>query len=258
VAWIAFPLKRLPGSALVVLCCLLLAACGGNEATSPDPTPTVSSTIPPTLPPGAITVGDLLDRMDAAWGDVRSMRTTFWSAPDGEIASPAANGAVTIEEIVLPANRRVVQLVDGAVVDEQIAVDGRVFMKGSLVPVAIAPMMDAKTWVEIDPAAAASSAPIAQQIAYLMSPVTSPMGVVSPETRNLQAVPAGEVTVGGRVCAVYTFASGGISYELAIDDNDLPCRLVMSASGAVNVTLYEFNVPGLVLSAPELATPPAP
>jgi len=186
------------------------------------------------------------------------MRTIFWSAPEGQVSSPAAGGSVTIEEIVLPSNRHVVQMFGGAVVDEQLVVDGRVYIKGALVPAAIAPMMDVNTWVEIDPAAATSNSPIAQQVAYLTSPVTSPLGAVSPETGNQQAVPAGEVTIGGRMCTVYTFGSGGIGYELAIDGSDLPCRLVMSASGTANVTLYEFNVPGLVLTAPDLATPPAP
>lgn len=249
-------MKRLSGLTLVVLCSLVLAACG-NQSEAPAPTPTVSPTILPTLPPGAVTVGALLDRMDAAWAGVSSMRTTFWSAPEGQLASPAAGATVTIEEVVLPANRHVVQMVNGAVVDEQLVVDGRIYMKGALVPAVIAPMMDATTWVEIDPAAATSGAPIAQQVAWLTSPVTSPMGSVSPETRGLQAVPSGEVTIDGRSCAVYTFGDGGISYELSIDANDLPCRLVMSASGTANVTLYEFNVPGLVLTAPEVATPPA-
>jgi hypothetical protein len=256
VAWIAFTLKRLSGFTLVVLC-TLLSACGG-QTESPDPPSTVAPTVAPTLPPGAKTVGDLLNRMDAAWGGVHSMRTTFWSTIEGQLASPAANAAVTIEEIVLPANRHVLQMAGGVVVDEQLVVDGRIYMKGALVPAAIAPMMDATTWVEIDPAAATSNAPIAQQVAYLTSPVTSPMGAVSPETRNLHAVPTGDVTIDGRRCRVYAFESGGISYELAIDDGDLPCRLVMAASGAVNVTLYEFNVPGLVLTAPDLAIPPVP
>ena len=186
------------------------------------------------------------------------MRTTFWSTPEGQVTSPAAGGAVTIEEVVLPADRHVVQMAGGTVVDEQLVVDGRIYMKGALVPAAIAPMMDANTWVEIDPAAATSNVPIAQHVAYLTSPVTSPMGSVSPETASQHAVPAGEVTIGERVCTVFTFGSGGITFELAIDGHDLPCRLVMTASGVANVTLYEFNVPGLVLTAPDLATPPAP
>jgi hypothetical protein len=68
--------------------------------------------------------------------------------------------------------------------------------------------------------------------------------------------------VDGRTCQRYTFgdATGvsGIGYELLLDEHDLPCRLVQSAGGYVNVTTYVFNIPNLVLTPPSIATPVAP
>jgi hypothetical protein len=186
------------------------------------------------------------------------MRTTAWTSGASGVASPPTDGPVTIEEIVRPGNRRVIQMVGGVVVDEQMAIDGRVYLRGAIVPAAVAPMMDASTWVEINPAAADSSSPIAALVAYLTSPVSSPLGEVSEETRNLMAVPAGQSTIAGRTCDVFTFGfPDRITYELALEANGLPCRFVTSAGGQANVTLYEFDPPGLSLVAPDVATPPS-
>ncbi len=127
---------------------------------------------------------------------ITSMRTTFWSAETAAgspIGTPPPTGQVTIEEIRLPADRRLTTITDGVATDEQIAVGGRIYMKGALVRAAIAPMVDAATWVEVDPAAGLASA-IASQIAYLLEPVTSPFTGVSPDTAGLEAV-AGDTIV---------------------------------------------------------------
>ena len=252
-----FSLKRFPLIAALIVSAVLLAGCGGGDAPSPTSTPEPTSTVAP-LPPGAITVGDLLAQMDIAWPSVTSFRTTFWSTTGTDFSTPPATGLVTIEEAVLPATRRVIQLTDGVVTDEQIVVDGRIYMKGALVPAAIAPMMDVSTWVEIDPSGASSNSPAAMQIAYLTSPIASPFAEVSDETRGLQAVPAGEVTINGRTCTPYTFGDPStVSYELALDANNLPCRLTMTAGGSTNVTTYEVNPTDIAIAAPDLATPAA-
>jgi hypothetical protein len=186
------------------------------------------------------------------------MRTTFWVGTAGESATPPAAGSYTTEISVLPNARHVIQTVDGQVVDEQISQGGRVYMKGSMVVAAIAPMVGPDTWVEVDPAAASSNSPVAMQIAYLTSPVTSPFTTVSPETLALEAFPSGEVTVGERTCEAHTFgdtSGNGIQYELAIDANGLPCRMVLTSGNIANITLYDFNLPGLTVIAPEIATP---
>ncbi len=233
----------------------------GNDST-PEPTIEPTATVPPTVSPGGVTVGDLLGRTETAWATVTSMRTTFWTGTSGDLATPAANGSFTTEIALPPSARHVIQTVDGQVVDELITVGGRVYMRGAMVVAAIAPMVGPDMWVEVDPAAASSNSPVAMQVAYLMAPVISPFSTVSPETLALEAFPAGDVTVGDRACQAYTFgatAGNGIQYEISFDANDLPCRMVLTSGNIANVTIYEFNVPGLAIAVPEIATPePAP
>ncbi len=237
---------------------LLVASCtsgGTDPATAPVPTATVVST----LPAGALTVGEILARVESAWPLVDSMRTTFWATEESPGGTPAPTGMVTVEEVRLPADRRVVISTDGRVTDEQIAVGGRIYMKGALVQVAIAPLIDTETWVEVDPAAANAGSPVSLHISYLLSPIVSPFSAISGTTSGLHATPGEAVTIAGQTCDVFTFGDpDGISYELALDIADLPCRFVQSAGGVSNVTIYEFNDPALNIVAPELpgvATP---
>lgn len=257
-------MKRSFPTSIVLLLVLIITVGCTSPGRDPEPEPTLepTATIPPTLTPGGTSVGDLVNRTQAAWGGVTSMRTTFWTGSAGDLATPATTGSFTTEITVLPNARHVIQTVDGQVVDEQITVGGRVYMKGSMVVAAIAPMIGPDTWVEVDPAAATSNSPIAMQIAYLTAPVTSPFATVSPETLALEAFPAGEITVGDRSCRAYTFgaaAGTGIQYELSLDADDLPCRMMLTSGDIANVTIYEFNVPGLGIAVPDIATPePAP
>jgi len=64
--------------------------------------------------------------------------------------------------------------------------------------------------------------------------------------------------VSGRSCQVFTFGGGGtLDYQLTIDAQGLPCSVTLSGGGRSTITIYEFNVPGLVISAPSVATPSA-
>jgi len=237
---------------------LTLAGCGSGSPSDATPVPTAPPTYAPTLQPGATSVGNLLTAMDAAWNNAASMRTTYWETDAGLAATPPPAASLTIEEVVRPSSRHVVQVVNGVVIDEQIVVDGRIFMKGSLVPTTIAPMVDTNTWVEVDPAAATSNSPIAGLVNYLAAPVSSPVGTVSDDTRARVAIPSGLEEIGGRQCNLFTFpGDSALDYELAIDPIGLPCRLVISAGVQATVTMYEFNVPGLTITAPSAATPPA-
>ncbi len=241
-----------------MLIAILIASCT-NDSTNPAPALVPTATATPTVPAGALTVGEILARVEAAWPSVVSMRTTFWSTGATAGGTPPPNGMVTVEEVRFPADRRVVIRNEGVVTDEQVVAGGRIYMKGALVPAAIAPMIDSETWVEVDPAAVGSDSPVSMQIGYLLSPIVSPFSDVSTETTGLAATPGGNVTVNGRSCDVFTFGDpDGISYELALDAANLPCRFVQSAGGQANVTLYEFNDLDLLIVAPtlpEVATP---
>lgn len=255
--WKCLTLKRLNHLPFVLSAILMLTACS-TGSDDPEPTAEPTATIVPTLPPGAMTVGDVIASVDAEWPTITSYRATSWSTEGANLSAPVASSPVTVEEVVLPSNRHIMQLTDGVVVDEQLLVDGRVYMKGAIVPAAIAPMMDTNTWIEVDPAAATSDTPIAMQVAYLTSPIVSPFAGVSTETRGLQAVPIDDVQVEGRTCRAFSFGTeseGGLRFEISVDEQNLPCRLVQTASGFSSVTVYEFNLPDLVLAAPTIATP---
>jgi hypothetical protein len=149
-------------------------------------------------------------------------------------------------------------MTDGQVMDEQIVVDGHVFMKGATVPAMIAPAVDTSTWIEVEAAAATANVPIAGLVSYLTTPVTSPLGDVTPETRALEAFPGAPIQVEGRSCQVFTFGTGGeISYQLSVDAQDLPCSFSITGGGRSTITVYKFNLPGLSISAPSVATPPS-
>ncbi|MEJ7901193.1 MAG: hypothetical protein WKF63_05060 [Thermomicrobiales bacterium] len=251
-------MKRLHSVPIMVLITLLLASCGNDDGGPTLQTETPATMIP-TVPAGALTVGEILTGVEAAWPSVQSMTSTFWSAEGPASETPPTTGTVTVEDVILPADRRVKVLTDGEATDEQVMVRGRVYMKGALVPAAIAPMVDNETWVEVDPAAADANSPISMQLGYLLSPIQSPFNDISVETAALEAVPSGEITVDGRRCNLFTFGDpAGISYELALDAEQLPCRLVQTAAGQSNVTVYDFNDPELTITAPTLpdqATP---
>ncbi|MBA3275802.1 MAG: hypothetical protein H0T72_08410 [Chloroflexia bacterium] len=250
-------MKRTSTLAILTLLSILLASCS-ISTDDPFPTPAPTVTAVPTLLADALSVGKLLARVETAWPSVQSMRTTFWSTEAADGGTPPATGMVTVEEVVLPASRRVVVLSDGMPTDEQIAVDGRIYMKGALVPAAIAPLVNAETWVEVDPAAASTDSPVAMQVSYLLSAIVSPFSSISPETAGQEAIAIGEVIIGDRTCQGYTFGdAGGILYELTLDERNLPCRLVQKAGASANVTVYDFNIAGLAIAAPDVATPPA-
>lgn len=246
---------------LVSLAIVLIIATGcSTDSGSSEPTaiPEPTATVAPTLSPNAMTVGDLVARVEAAWPTVTSMRTTFWVATGTTGGTPPTTGAVSIETVIPPSSRHVVQMQDGAIVDEQISLDGRVYMKGSLVVAAIAPMVGTDTWILVDPTTATADSPVAMQVAYLLSPVTQPFDTITAETLATEAFPLGTVTLGERTCTTYGFGdqSGeGIRYELALDDANLPCQLLQIAGGYVNVTTYAFNLPDAVIVAPSIATP---
>ncbi len=132
-------------------------------------------------------------------------------------------------------------------------------MRGQIVVAAVAPMMGTDAWVEIDPRAADSTAAIAAQVEWLLSPVQSPFTMVSDETRTQEGFPGETVEIDGRSCQIWTFGDpGGIQQELAVDESNLPCRLIQRSGDVSNVTIYEFSPADLVIEAPAVATPTAP
>ena len=250
---------NLPRSyALILLLALVLSACSTTSEPA-EPTVEPTATALPTISPGGTTVGDLVDRVNAAWGSVESLQTTFWTIEGEVTVTPPATGEVTVETSIKPDRRHVVRMVDGNVIEEQIAVGGRVFMRGQIVAAAIAPLVGPDAWIEVDPRTATSTSSIAAQVSWLLAPVQSPVGMVSDETRALEAFPGDPIDIDGRTCNTWTFGvPNGIQQELALDAEGLPCRLVQQVQDIANVTIFSVNQPGITIAIPPVATPTAP
>jgi hypothetical protein len=256
-------LLRVHASQIVclLLVAVLAAGCGITGEDEPDPTPTLAP--PPTAAPGDTTVGDLIQRVDAAWPAVTSMRATSMSGPipsDDPEATEATGVQSTVEEVVAPDSRRIVRMTDGATTDEQIYVDGKVYMYGAFVAGAVAPEVGPGTWITVDPSVVPADTPVGYQLSYLMRPHEAPFGSITDAMRRRPATSAGSVRVAGRVCTLYTFtdatqAGDRVDYELALDENDLPCQLVQRAGGFQNSSVFEINIADLTIIAPDTPTP---
>lgn len=247
---------------MLICAAVLLVACGSGSARNSEPEPT--ATVPPlaTAEPGELTVGELLNRVDAAWPDVTSMRmsSTSGPVPTDVPATKAAGTMITYEEWSAPNNRRIVEELDGAVINEQVFVDGRVFMWGLFVATSVAPEVGPATWVTVDPSVIPQDTPVGYRVTYLTRDSGSPLGSFTEQMRQRPAKESGQVQVGGRTCTVYTFADSTrlgerIDYELALDENDFPCQSVQRAGGFQNSIVFEINDPGIEILAPDTPTP---
>jgi hypothetical protein len=231
---------RVPRLALTALLVVgVLAACSREDdeqqavTTQPAPTATAGTpggegqlTVPgqgsplaeqPETPPR--TVGELADRVAAAWPSVTSYRsvTTQGSTDEPppalpvppELATPVPLGSVPessqsyIDEVVLPDRRH--QLVSqGGQISEFIAVNGRVYVRGRFSQVTIRPDLEATTWVDLDPSRISPDSPIGFFIAGFADPTApafaSPLGDLLPENRAQELTAGGDIDVEWRTC----------------------------------------------------------
>lgn len=253
-------LARLTSLALVTI---LLAACtaGSNE---PDATPTPAPTNPAaTAAPGELSVRQLLDRVNAAWTDVESLRVTSSSGPvpvESTSGTPAAESSYTIEEWTSPNNRRITEVIEGVAVNEQVFVDGTIYMRGVFVGMAVAPEVGSGTWIILDQDVVPADTPVGLRVSYLTREPGSPFVDMSEDLLNQPVNESGSVRVGDRSCTLYTFGDPGgegdeIRYEMALDENDLPCQVIQRGGGFQNSSVYEFNTEDIEITAPIEGTP---
>ena len=270
------------GAALFLL--PLLTACGENDdgaasaatgaATRPPAAafagglaPAASSGPLPVASPGPLgspapgtprTVGELADRVAAAWASVRSYRIV---SSDGlpavatpALVSPAASpgagpgGFVVTEEVVLP-DRRHQTIVDGGVVSaEFLAVGGRIFLRGGFAQ-AVMPGLAPDAWIELDPVQIDPASRIYLPVQGLLQPIRAPYANLSEDVRMRDLSPLGPVTVEGRTCDAYavvntTQTGERIDVTVAIGPDGLPCLEETRAGGIVNRTVYgAYNEP---------------
>lgn len=241
-----------PLSALIVVI-LLLTACGNSTETEPTPSPA-----PPTAAPGQMTVADLLGLADEAWPTVTTMRTTSQSGPiprDGETAPFTGS----VQDWDADGNRHLIEFQDGTAINEQIWVDGQIYMRGQFVSAAVAPELDLNTWVILDSTVSRENTPVGVQIRYLTREQNGPYGEWTGDILSRPVTESGSVMVGSRSCTMYTFGDENdtgteIRYEIAVDENGLPCQLIQRAGDLQNSTVFEFDV-DISIEAPLEGTP---
>jgi hypothetical protein len=248
-------------SSLALVTILLVACSTGGDKTDETPTPEPTAA-PPTAAPGELSVGEVLDRVNTAWSGVESMRVTTFSgtATQTDTGTAVPSGSYTVEEWTSPGNRRVAEIFNGTAINEQIYVDGTIYMRGTFVTMAVAPEVGPETWIILDESVVPPDTPVGLRITYLTRESGSPFAGMSPDLLAQPANESGTVRVGDRSCTLYTFGDQGnegdeIRYELALDENDLPCQVVLRGGDAQNSSVYEFNSDDIRIDAPLEGTP---
>lgn len=206
-----------------------------------------------------MTVGDVVGLSEEPWHDVTFMRTTSQSGsiPTDETGEEAFTG--TVQDWTPDGDRHLLEFQEGTMVNEQIWVDGTVYMRGQFVSSAVAPELDVNTWVILDTEVVQPNTPVGVQIELLTREQNDPYGELSDEFLAQPVTEAGTAKVGDRTCTIYTFGDENntgteIRYEIAVDETGLPCQVVQRAGGFQNSTVYVYNQ-DVVIEAPLEGTP---
>lgn len=219
---------------------LLLGGC--TVDLDADPTPTAGPTAV-VFGPNDVAVGGLVDEGREAWESVDA-----WTAETRIDSAEAAEGSAssaTTERVILPGSRHVLTTNNETVVTEEIVVDGRVYMRGTLVSSSIYPDASPETWITFSADIVPTESVLAQRVEQLTAPPAYPFASVTDETRALPARPSGEIQVDDRTCMVWRFTtataqSEGIEHRIAFDGDGRPCQLVRESGGVVETTTWRY------------------
>lgn len=251
--------------AVLSLSAVLLVACGSNGRENAAAPTAPATEGPATAAPGEMSVADLTGRINTAWEAINAFRVTSSSGPipvDTGSGTPVPDSSYAIETWTVPNNREVVEVVEGTVINEQMYVEGVIYMKGIFVGSAVAPEVGSGTWITLDKDVVPRDTPVGNRVAYLTREPASPFRSLSDDLLAQPVKDSGTVQVGDRTCTLYTFGDPDnegdeIRYEVALDENDLPCQVVQRAGGYQNSSVYEFNTDEIRIVAPDAGTPVA-
>ncbi len=282
---------------------LVLGGCGQTEPTAPDQPPpaTLAPADPaPSTPqqPGdgaavaspasPVTFGDLADRVDAAWADVRTYRAVFEAASPatplratpaltadatpgatpiggapGPLATPVTGSPfVAVREVILPDRQR--QTLTGTASDdhEAIVVAGTLYLRGSLAD-ELLPGTSDTVWLSLPLAELPAESAAGHLLVGLTVPPTSPMAGLREGLRPQELRVIGPVEIEGRSCTAYggadTTAIGTRQdITVAVADDGLPCSIeTRVGTDLVSRIVYtDFDLP-LRIEPPAAATPVA-
>ncbi len=285
--------QRVPSAIAVVVLFALLAGCGPMPETTPTPmpetTPPVEESVatPGTPASAELTLGELAERVNAAWPNVRSYRITFTgstlSMPTGlgtpiarPLATPAAApmatpGAtpvarpretfVSIREVVLPDRQRQDVRGLGDIDHEAIAIGDRLYVRGPLVE-QIAPGTPVDVWIAVNPSSVLERSMLSRLLGGLPDIPVAPLASL-PERLLPQLISEmGVVEHDGRECRVYgaadTVPATGmrVDYTIAVDGRDIPCFIETGTGGVTQGRAEYGDIDGsLTIEAPMAATP---
>jgi hypothetical protein len=248
--------RRIATLIALVAAVALISACSFDDSIEPDPTATPTAVA---FEPGDIAVGSLIDTSREAWGTVET-----WTSESRDASAAADSGTATTsttsETLQGPDARHVVSMNGDTVVAEEIVLDGRIYMRGTMVSSSVYPDVNADAWISFTPDQVPEGSVLEQRVAYLTAPPEFPFATVTDETRALPAKPSGEVRVDDRTCTAYRFTtttpeSEGIDYTIAFDDQDRPCQLVREGGGVVETTSWSYPEHPEPLEPPKEVTP---
>jgi hypothetical protein len=249
--------RRLTTLIALVAGALLLAACS-FDTLEPEPTATPTAVA---FEPGDVAVGTLIDDARASWESVDA-----WVAETrGDSTATEGDSGIsssTTETVVRPDRRRILTMNGDTVVTEEIVLDGRIYMRGTLVSSSIYPAAGPEEWISFTADQVPEGSVLEQEVAFLTAPPEYPFTSITAETRALPAKPSGEVRVGDRTCDAWRFTTttpetAGIDYTIAFDAENRPCQLVREAGGVVETTTWTYPAEPEPIEAPQDATPVA-
>jgi hypothetical protein len=273
-------MKKMRGVSPVIVAIVLLpilAGCGPMPEATPTTTP---ETAPPSeervATPGTpataeLTLGELAERVDAAWPAVRSYRITFTGSTSAmatglgtpvarPLATPGATplatpGAtpvarprgtfVSIREVIVPDRQRQDVRGLGANDHEAIAIGDRLYVRGPLVE-QIAPGTPEDVWIVVDPSTLPEGSMLSRLLGGLPEVPGAPLATLPQRLLPQVIREMDTVEFDGRECRVYgaadTVQATGmrVDYTIAVDDRDLPC-FIETGTGGVTQGRDEYS-----------------
>jgi hypothetical protein len=289
-------MKKMRGVSPVIVAVVLLpilAGCGPMPEATPTTTP---ETAPPseervatrgTPATAELTLGELAERVDAAWPAVRSYRITFTGSTSAmatglgtpvarPLATPGATplatpGAtpvarprgtfVSIREVIVPDRQRQDVRGLGANDHEAIAIGDRLYVRGPLVE-QIAPGTPEDVWIVVDPSTLPEGSMLSRLLGGLPEVPGAPLATLPQRLLPQVIREMDTVEFDGRECRVYgaadTVQATGmrVDYTIAVDDRDLPCFIETGTGGVTQGRDEYSDIDGsFTIEPPAAATP---
>lgn len=284
----SMPRWRAGGLAVATLLLLVLVTGCGNQATptaEPAPTeaqdatstPPVSSTSttgvggnqPASTETAApeLTLGELTDRINAAWRDLTHFREINASTASARsaIGSPTAPSPVgerasrSVREVTLPDRARYVAEENGQLVFEMVVIGEQVYARGTVAAL-LDPSAANGEWIVTDLLTVANNPMLGDAAARQLATLAAPAYVVPERLRPQTVRLLGETPVDGRTCTLYgaadtTPTGARIDFTFAVDQENRLCFVETKTFGISSRYSVEELDASFVIEAPSGARP---